>query len=225
LSKELAQKEGIFVGTSAGATFAGALEVAKKAKKGDTILFMMPDTGERYLSTPLFEEVEADMNNEEKEIMNSTPYRIGGATAPKKKGKKEKKVKLDKKALEFFEKVTSDKKEPVVLFALEWCEFCWSVRKFFTAAGISYKAVDLDSVEYQKNDLGLKLRAVLADKTGLKTIPQIFVGGEHIGGATEAFDAWNDKKMQKLLEKKSAKYDKKKEIDPYSLLPSWLHPR
>ncbi|MGZ3374566.1 MAG: cysteine synthase A, partial [Gemmatimonadaceae bacterium] len=53
-SRQLAQKEGIFVGTSAGATFAAALEVAKDAPKGTTILAMLPDTGERYLSTPLF---------------------------------------------------------------------------------------------------------------------------------------------------------------------------
>ena len=53
-SKELARKEGIFVGISSGATFAGALRVAAEAPKGSTILCMLPDTGERYLSTPLF---------------------------------------------------------------------------------------------------------------------------------------------------------------------------
>jgi cysteine synthase A len=51
----LAQKEGIFVGLSAGATLAGALEVARRAPKGSVILAMLPDTGERYLSTILFE--------------------------------------------------------------------------------------------------------------------------------------------------------------------------
>jgi cysteine synthase len=54
-ARALAQKEGIFVGISAGGTFGAALEVAKKAKKGDVILAMLPDTGERYLSTILFE--------------------------------------------------------------------------------------------------------------------------------------------------------------------------
>jgi len=56
-ARELAQKEGLFVGISAGGTFAGALEVAKKAESGSVILAMMPDTGERYLSTVLFEGV------------------------------------------------------------------------------------------------------------------------------------------------------------------------
>jgi cysteine synthase len=72
-SRELAKKEGIFVGISSGATFAGALKIAAEAPKGSTILCMLPDTGERYLSTPLFAEVPADMNDEEWEIARSTP--------------------------------------------------------------------------------------------------------------------------------------------------------
>ncbi len=70
-SRELAQKEGIFCGISGGATFAGALEVAKEAPQGSTILCMLPDTGERYLSTPLFEHIEEGMNEEEQGILNS----------------------------------------------------------------------------------------------------------------------------------------------------------
>ncbi|MBN9278373.1 MAG: cysteine synthase, partial [Hyphomicrobium sp.] len=73
LSMELAQKEGIFVGITAGATFAGALKIAAEAPKGTTILCMLPDTGERYLSTPLFGNVPADMTPEEAEISRSTP--------------------------------------------------------------------------------------------------------------------------------------------------------
>ena len=55
LSKRLAAEEGLFVGISSGATLAAAFEVAAKADKGTVILAMLPDTGERYLSTPLFE--------------------------------------------------------------------------------------------------------------------------------------------------------------------------
>jgi cysteine synthase len=72
-SRELAQKEGIFVGISAGATFAGALEVCRTAAAGSTVLCMLPDTGERYLSTPLFAEIGVDMNDDELNISNSTP--------------------------------------------------------------------------------------------------------------------------------------------------------
>ena len=72
-SRNLATKEGIFVGISSGATFAGALQVAASAPKGAAILCMLPDTGERYLSTPLFADVSADMSPEEIEIAHSTP--------------------------------------------------------------------------------------------------------------------------------------------------------
>ena len=70
-SKELARKEGIFVGVSAGGTFAGALKVCAEAPNGSTVLCMLPDTGERYLSTPLFADIPADMTEEEQAIARS----------------------------------------------------------------------------------------------------------------------------------------------------------
>jgi len=57
-ARELGRQEGIFCGISSGATFAGALQVASQAPAGSVILAMLPDTGERYLSTALFEGVE-----------------------------------------------------------------------------------------------------------------------------------------------------------------------
>jgi cysteine synthase len=72
-SKELAAKEGIFVGITSGGTFAGALKIAAEAAKGANILCMLPDTGERYLSTPLFADVPADMTEDERAISRSTP--------------------------------------------------------------------------------------------------------------------------------------------------------
>jgi cysteine synthase len=72
-SRQLAQKEGIFVGITSGATFAGALQVCRDAPKGSTVLCMLPDTGERYLSTPLFADIPADMTEEELQISRSTP--------------------------------------------------------------------------------------------------------------------------------------------------------
>ena len=78
-SRELAQKEGIFVGITAGGSFAGALRVCADAAKGATILCMLPDTGERYLSTPLFADIPADMTEEEMAISRSTPSAQFGA--------------------------------------------------------------------------------------------------------------------------------------------------
>jgi cysteine synthase len=72
-SRQLAQKEGIFVGISAGGTFAAALQVCHDAPKGSVVLCMLPDTGERYLSTPLFGDIAVDMNDDELQVMRSTP--------------------------------------------------------------------------------------------------------------------------------------------------------
>jgi cysteine synthase A len=72
-SRQLARTEGIFVGTSAGGTFAAAMQVANDAPRGATILCMLPDTGERYLTTPLFGDVGVDMNDDELAVLRSTP--------------------------------------------------------------------------------------------------------------------------------------------------------
>jgi cysteine synthase A len=64
VSRQLAYKEGIFAGISSGATLATALDIADKADAGAVILAMLPDTGERYLSTPLFEGVNSGSDDE-----------------------------------------------------------------------------------------------------------------------------------------------------------------
>jgi cysteine synthase A len=113
----------------------------------------------------------------------------------------------------------------VVMFALEWCEFCWSVRQLFARLGIAYRSVDLDSVEYQEGDRGGKIRAVVRELTGAMTIPQIFVGGKSMGGCTEVFDAFKSGALQVELKRAGAGFDEEAEFDPYSLLPTWLHSR
>jgi len=69
----LARQEGIFAGISSGATLAGALQVCADAEPGSNILCMLPDTGERYMSTPLFEAIETEMDDDELAISRSTP--------------------------------------------------------------------------------------------------------------------------------------------------------
>ena len=227
LCRALATEEGIFVGVSAGGTLAGAMQIAKKAARGSTILCMLPDTGERYLSTPLFEDIPEDMTAEEMAISKSTPgYRFDAPPPAPPQGEKESgDGAAPDDAVKFVEAATHDEEYPVVLFALEWCEFCWSVRKMFAKYEIPYRAVDLDSVEYQRDDWGGKIRAAIREKTGLKTIPQIFIGGEHVGGATELFDACKDGTMQRLLDENSVHFNCDVDTDPYTFLPGWLHSR
>ena len=64
VARMLAAKEGLFVGISSGATLAAAFGIAEKADKGSVILSMLPDTGERYLSTPLFEGIDESSDDE-----------------------------------------------------------------------------------------------------------------------------------------------------------------
>ena len=71
-SQKLAAEEGILTGISGGATFAVAIEVAQKAKPGSKILCMLADTAERYLSSLLFEDIAAEMSEEEQTILNLT---------------------------------------------------------------------------------------------------------------------------------------------------------
>jgi cysteine synthase A len=226
-ARDLARREGIFCGITGGATFAGALTVAATAPKGATLLCMLPDTGERYLSTPLFEDIPADMTPEELAISRSTPTARFDAPPPKPPTAAggEPAVAATAEARDFVAAAIADAGQPVVMFALEWCEFCWSVRKLFGAAQIPFRAVDLDSVAYQADNRGGQIRAALKERTGWDTIPQIFIGGEFIGGCTEVFDAFREGRLQAMLGVRGVSWDNGFDRDPYSFLPTWLHPR
>ncbi len=220
--RELARQEGVFVGISSGATLVGALQVARRAKAGANILCMLPDTGERYLSTPLFDDIGAEMTEEEAAISQSTPgYRfdVSGA-APQQNGANG----VDGKAARFVEETVRDSQQ-VVMFSLQWCEFCWAVRKLFERASIPLRTIDLDSAEYRDGDWSGRIRGALLERTGQPTIPQIFFGGEHVGGCTEAFDAFNDGSLARMLDEADVSYDRTLSLDAYELLPTWLHPR
>ena len=223
-ARDLARKEGIFVGISSGATFAGALAIAEDAPEGANILCMLPDTGERYLSTPLFEDVSAEMSEQEMAISRSTAnYRFdvaAPAAAPAAEA-----AEPEPEAVAEVEELTSDGSQPVVMFALEWCEFCWSVRKVLARYGIEYRSVDLDSVAYQPDNRGGKVREALRAKTGWNTFPQIFIGGEFVGGCTDLFDALKDGSLGERLDRHDIHFDRSVKEDPYSYLPKWLHPR
>ena len=72
-SRKLAAQEGIFTGISGGSSFAVAIQIAQQAEPGSVILCMLADTGERYLSSPLFEGISEDMTEEEVALSKSTP--------------------------------------------------------------------------------------------------------------------------------------------------------
>ncbi|XP_049383146.1 glutaredoxin-like [Solanum stenotomum] len=66
---------------------------------------------------------------------------------------------------------------PVVVFSKTYCPFCVSVKDLLSNIGTSFKAIELDS----ETD-GSEIQAALAEWTGQRTIPNVFIGGKHIGG-------------------------------------------
>ncbi|HEX9622329.1 MAG TPA: pyridoxal-phosphate dependent enzyme [Polyangiaceae bacterium] len=220
LSRELAVREGIFTGISGGATLAGALALAARVEAGARILCMLPDTGERYLSTPLFDDVAVDMTGEELALSQSTPnFRFDEqAHVPEVPAEA---VAPTREARDFVRAAIEGGEPAVVLFALEWCEFCWAVRKLFARCDIEYRSVDIDSVAYQRDNMGGKIRAALTERTGVPTIPQVFVGGTLIGGANETFAAFAEGRLQDRLSEQGVSFRDGVGDQLYSLMPGW----
>jgi len=211
----LATNNGILSGVSGGGTLFAAISFAKKLNKKANIVVMIPDTGERYLSTPLFENIPADMTEEEKEIADSVP-----STAPPAPG-------LPPPTQEATEWVQKEaKSSPVVIFSLEYCEFCWTLTSFLDALGVSYHKIDIDSFEYAKDNLGNKYRASLCEWTKCNTFPQFFVNGNFHGGAVDACMMWKKEKLQDLFKKAGIKGGDDNfnnyNGDPFEFLPKWM---
>jgi cysteine synthase A len=170
------------------------------------------------------------MTDEELEIARSTPnFRfdvpVAPAPAPAATPVAAAAPAADADAIAFVESAINDEKQPVVMFALEWCEFCWAVRKMFAHFDVPYRSVDLDSVQYQKDDLGGRIRAALTARTQVATIPQVFVGGTLIGGANDTLLAWKEGRLQRMLADRGVRHDASSRVDPFSFLPNWQHPR
>jgi cysteine synthase A len=214
-AQALAINEGILSGTSGGGTLSAAVSLAKSLSNSANIVVMIPDTGERYLSTPLFENIPADMTEEEKEIANSTP-----STPPPPPGL----------PVATEEATTWVKNQvgvaPIVIFSLEYCEFCWTLTSFFDALGVPYHKIDIDNFIYAKDNVGNKYRASLSEWTECKTFPQFFLAGDFVGGAVDACMMWKKGELQPRLKKAGVKGGddvfNNYEGDPFEFLPKWM---
>ncbi|WP_341867578.1 glutaredoxin [Marilutibacter alkalisoli] len=133
-------------------------------------------------------------------------------------------VEPDEESVQELSRLLADPHSAVLMFALEWCEFCWSARKLFNAYDIPYRSVDLDAAAMQQGNHGGRLRAALRAHTGWNTLPQIFIGGEFIGGCTDLFDEGLDGRLQQRLDAVGIQLDRPIE-NPYGFLPNWLHSR
>lgn len=217
-AREMASREGVLVGISSGAAVAAAARVAERAP-GSSVLCILADTGERYLSTPLFDHVGAEMSAEEQQIAASTPSARFDVPAPAVRpaaGPME----ADPEAAARLDALIAS--GPVVMFALEWCEFCWSLRKFLKALGVPFKDVALDAGVLQPGDLGLRLRRSLGARTGVQTIPQLFIGGDPVGGCMDAFAAFRSGELKRRLAATGVSMHAPDGLVAEDFLPGWL---
>lgn len=232
VTRELARREGILAGISGGATVAGALALAGELPAGSRLLAMLPDTGERYQSTPLFADIEADMDEAEWAISRSTPLARFDAPAapqipalsPAPSPAPQPLPDAGPEGLAFVARVLADTQSPVVMFALQWCEFCWTVRRFFQRIGVPLRVIDLDEPALQADGLAQQVRAALRQHTGQSTIPQVFMGGERLGGCTDTLQAWNDGRLQAAFLKLGVDCNAAP-FDAMDLLPAWIQRR
>jgi len=217
-SQELARSEGIFSGTSGGGVLAVALRKAKELPAGSNMVVMLPDTGERYLSTPLFDDVPADMTAEEKAYFDSVPATTAFPQPLPQPNDEGRQVVRDFIAT-----------DTVSIVAMESCEFCWTIFKFLKAIGVSYSSLNFDALEYAPGNKGNVIRACTQELTGEVTFPQVFVDGKFIGGAADACIKWKKGELQPLLEAAGVKPPVGDNGDwngyggdPFEFLPKWM---
>jgi len=224
VATDLAQLEGIFTGPSGGGSVLAALLQAKVSPPGTNIVVTVADTGERYLSTTLFEEIAADMSEEEKQLVADGD------------GDKTTRPPMELTAASDAARVlvqTAIKNHKLLTFGFQNCEFCWTVKKFFKAIGIEDFKFDFDSAEYLEYEH--TLRAAIEEASGQPYFPAIFIDGKFFGGAFDMCKAWKDGSFQKTLMDagvvkhcdengcvpKFAQWNGYKG-DPFEFLPKWF---
>ena len=217
-SLRLARKEGILTGPSGGGVLSAALKFAETAKPGSTIVAMLADTGERYLSTPMFSEISADMNEAEMEIAAST-----ASEAPPNINMPE----PCDNSIEFVKQTSEGEKSGIVVWSLQSCEFCWTAFGLLGALGLEknvhYKVIDIDSFQYAKDNQGNKYRSALSTMTNVNTFPQIFINGKFIGGAVDLCMMWkNGDELKNLLVEDLGLTLSDWDGDPFEFLPKWM---
>ncbi len=220
-----AQQEGILTGIYGGAALAAAVALAQRLTNEQTLVCLFPDRIEAYLHHENFDISANGLGLPEVHI----------ATGDEVKQSQQLAIKLPVMEVEENEPLITDVTEqmlkqfinnpdnPVVMFGLERCEFCWATRKLFKLLDVPVHCVDLDSAAYLPCQLGEKIRATLIEHTDCHSLPQVFVRGEFIGGSLEVFDMANNASLQRKLDQHRVPHNRVLNIDPYVLLPGWMH--
>lgn len=211
VARDLAMKEGICSGISGGGVLSAALRLARELPAGQSVLAILADTGERYLSTSLFDGVPLEMGNEEK-YLDATTIAELPRDAPLPQPSSE--------AVQFVKETVQTNK--VVVWSLQDCENCRALTEFLMKLRIDHERIDIDNFKYCKNQMGDQYRAALLAMTGDKKLPKIFIGGQCIGGIQEALSMWSSGLLTNDLEKAGISLGVKNAGDPTKVFPDWI---
>lgn len=199
MARELARREGILAGISSGATAAAAARVAAGLPAGGVVLCLLPDSAERYLSTPLFADIADGMDEEEWALSRASPSacfdRTSTVTPTAMCSDMQALAWADARLAEW----QADSERPLRLFAMGWCEFGWSLRRFLDALALRYQLVELDAPGLREGSRALALRQRLREASGQSTLPQLQLGSRWLGGCQDVFAGYRDGRLQAAL--------------------------
>lgn len=102
---------------------------------------------------------------------------------------------------DFVDRVLADSEHPVTLFSLSWCSFCRAAKQLLAQLEIPFRVFELDRGEFLEPGLQRQVRQRLQTLTRSGTLPQLFIGGDSVGGYTESQAASRNGKLAELLEK------------------------
>ncbi|MDP2140325.1 MAG: glutaredoxin domain-containing protein [Gammaproteobacteria bacterium] len=101
----------------------------------------------------------------------------------------------------FVDSAIADRENPVSLFSLSWCSYCRGAKQLLTQLGIPHQVFELDRGGFLEPRLQREVRSRLQELTRSGTLPQLFIGGDSVGGYTETYTASRNGTLTKLLEK------------------------
>lgn len=99
----------------------------------------------------------------------------------------------------FVDRTIADPEHPVTLFSLSWCSYCRAARQLLEQLGIPYQVFELDRGEFLEPRLQNEVRTRLQQLTNSGTLPQLFIGGESLGGYTDTVAARSNGRLADVL--------------------------
>ncbi|MCB1665913.1 MAG: glutaredoxin [Pseudomonadales bacterium] len=102
---------------------------------------------------------------------------------------------------DFIDQRIADPQHPVVLFSLSWCSFCRAAKQLLAQIGVKHEVFELDQGVFLEPAVQQQVRTRLAEITGSGTLPQLFVGGENLGGYTDVAAAMRNGQLARVLQR------------------------